>query len=173
MASTAAATYSIPTMALYIAASFTWRTTVRFSWCAALSAFHCWGDRKPGIGKAELLDLHADTVPSRPSGNLPVHPYSLGMPDEIPFRDESHQRKPAVRAVVAIVTHEEIVALGHDGVVIRGIPLGREHDDMCGRAEAFALEFRTIEAVAIRINAVGFDRDLFPVDGEPVIANQD
>ena len=64
-----------------------------------------------------------------------------GMPIQVLLGHEAHQRETAVRAVVAIVAHEEIMTRRHDGIEIRGVAIGCEHDYMLFRAEALQPKF--------------------------------
>src|ERR1700722_18812372 len=90
--------------------------------------------------RASLVNLHADTAPLRPAGHLPIHPYADRVPDQVLFRYEPDQGDAAVRAVIAVVAHEEIAACGHYGVIIDAAAIGREHDHM--RFPAKLLEFK-------------------------------
>src|ERR1700737_2383755 len=58
----AAATFSTPTPVPCIAASFMWRRTGLFWWCAASSEFRCWAGRRLGGGKAEFSALRSSWI---------------------------------------------------------------------------------------------------------------
>src|SRR5258706_14963426 len=116
------------------------------------------------ISATRSADLHADAPPVRPTGQLPVHPYSNGVAHEVPFGNETHDREAAVLAVIAIVPHEEIMARGHDSVEIDGVTIGREHDDVLRRADPLEHKLCARKSMISRAGATGFQGNRRPID---------
>src|ERR1700736_3705166 len=95
-----------------------------------------------------LADRHPNAPQPRPARNLPVHPDPDGVPDQVVLRHESDVGEAAVLAVVAVVTHEEIVAGRHHPIEVRRHPLRRQHDDVIAMAERLLLHLRQPETIA-------------------------
>src|SRR5581483_98572 len=113
-------------------------------------AVHIMSNRWCGHGgnlpcRPRSLYPHADASELRPTRQLPVHPDSHGMPDEVISRHEPDVLKAAVLAVVAIVTHEEVLPCGHDTIEIRHHAPGRQKQHVLRIPERFLGERRAVE----------------------------
>src|ERR1700752_91974 len=70
----------------------------------------------------DLVDRIADAAPDRPLRTVPIEPDPDRLADEVALGYEAHTLVAAVLAVVAVVTHEEVVSLGHDVDAFAALP---------------------------------------------------
>ena len=105
--------------------------------------------RFAGTARTQVTLMNAHSVyfeayafESRPARNPPVHPDANCVADQIVLRHEANIGKAAVRTVIAVVTHEEVVIWRHNAVEISGHSHGRQHDQVVSDAHAFLLERR-------------------------------
>src|SRR6185437_7110068 len=100
-----------------------------------------------------LMDPEANAAESRPSRDSPVHPDTDRLADQIAVGYESNIRKPAVRAVIAIVAHEEVVPGGHGPLEVGDAESGCQHDHVVCPTDALPSERRACKAVVVRVVA--------------------